>query len=66
MIDIPLWRITEVPRPVSQEIASNIINAYRAILENKILFRDYLDSIRIMEDGFCLGSGLERFLCGGS
>jgi hypothetical protein len=41
-------------RPISEEIASKVINAYRAILENKLLFKDYLDSIRIMEDGSVL------------
>jgi hypothetical protein len=54
IIDIPSWRITEVPRPISQEIASKVINAYRAILGNKLLFGDYLGSIRIMEDGSVL------------
>jgi len=54
IIDIPSMRITEVPRPISQEIASKVINAYHAILENNLLFRDYLGSIRITEDGSVL------------
>lgn len=46
-----LWRITELPCPVPKEIASNIVCAYRAILDAQLSLEDYLDSIRIREDG---------------
>jgi hypothetical protein len=62
--DMPLWRITELPRPISPEIASKVINAFRAILDKKLLFGDYLDSIRTMEDGSVLVVDWEDFIVG--
>jgi hypothetical protein len=55
-----LWRITELPCPIPKEIASTIVCAYRAILDAKLVLGDYLESIRIREDGSVVVSEWEN------
>jgi hypothetical protein len=49
---VELTRVLELLPHISKEvITSSVINAYRALLDNKVRLRRYPDSVRVLADG---------------